>query len=318
MLLQIPAAAVPFPKAEEGGGGSELNEGKPRLLLRRHQAGSRSTAGGSQAAQDKLLLGFVRRRGGLGERLEVCRNCTRLHSHRDWRDCEVGVTAGTRVEATERNGRRGARCFGEGNEGVAKGDNTLDRLGLSACAGLSRGDGVRLRGRLRGGEVVGGKDLPIRHLRRRRSDQAGERAVAVIGYGNGESNGIADIQDVSPQFGRAYSEAADSTGEAGQLTFGRERPDVQLDWVRFEQGVLGWTAGDGRGAGDDDRSGEAIARGEALRKHRELACHYRRQGGFVEEGGHADPGGRHHFNALASTSQVHEKALAGQLGLSQY
>src|ERR1017187_10162198 len=241
MLLQIPAAAIPFPKAEEGGGGSELNQGKPRLLLRWHQAGRRSAAGGGQAAQGKLLLGFVRRRGGLGERLEVCRNCTRLHGHRDRRDCEVGVTAGARVEATERNGRRGARCFGEGNEGVAKSDNTLDRLGHSARTKLSGGGGVRLRDRLRGGEVTGGKDLPVADLGRRWSDQAGERAVAVIGYGHGRSDGIADMQDVSPQFGWAYSEAADSTGEAGQLTFGWERPDVQLDWVRFEQGVLGRT-----------------------------------------------------------------------------
>src|ERR1019366_8393834 len=242
MLLQIPAAAIPFPKAEEGGGGSELNQGKPRLLLRWHQAGRRSAAGGGQAAQGKLLLGFVRRRGGLGERLEVCRNCTRLHGHRDRRDCEVGVTAGARVEATERNGRRGARCFGEGNEGVAKSDNTLDRLGHSARTKLSGGGGVRRQDRLRRREVAGGKDLPIGELGRRRSDQAGERAVAAIGDDNGEYNGVAYMQDIRRQLGRAHSKAADSTGESGQLTFGRERLDVQLDLVRFEQGILGWTA----------------------------------------------------------------------------
>ena len=60
MLFQVTAAAVPVPEAEEEGRGGELHEGKPGLLLRRHQAGGGPAARSGQAAQDKLLLGFAR------------------------------------------------------------------------------------------------------------------------------------------------------------------------------------------------------------------------------------------------------------------
>ena len=44
VLFQIAAAAVPAPEPKERGGGGELNQRKPGLLLRRHQAGGGSTA----------------------------------------------------------------------------------------------------------------------------------------------------------------------------------------------------------------------------------------------------------------------------------
>ena len=68
VLLQIAAAAVPVPESEEEGGRGELNEGKPGLLLRGHQAGGSSTARGGQAAAGPAPSPVRPPPGGLHER----------------------------------------------------------------------------------------------------------------------------------------------------------------------------------------------------------------------------------------------------------
>ena len=143
MLFEITAAAVPTPEAEESGARGELNEGEPRLLLRRHQAGGSPTARSGQAVEDKLLLGFPCCRGRLREGREIGGGGAGVNSHGNRRDGEVGVTASLGIEATEWNGRRSARCFGEGDKGVVEGDNSMT-CRTSGVAGL-RGD-VAARG----------------------------------------------------------------------------------------------------------------------------------------------------------------------------
>ena len=83
--LVKPAATVPGPQPEEGGGGDNLAKDEPHRLLGRKKTGG-ATWAAREAAKDRLLFRFGREALGTDERLNLRRREPRLNRDLQCRD----------------------------------------------------------------------------------------------------------------------------------------------------------------------------------------------------------------------------------------